>query len=331
MRTVKLLFIIVLPLFLLVACTNSRLVLRPLYNSLDDRIQKSLLGYTDFSSLQNAEVEDLIDHFHVWHRQTQMPHYAALASTVADRLSLDEPITRESVEFWSQSLRIHSDTIGRCNPMYVSDQILAGLDDLQVAEMSEKRQEILAERRSDDTVDFEGGSAGEDLDEVAEPGKDREIERKKRQAKNATRIRRYIELAGLEVTDKQFQDYKATQAKQIHPKTRFREILYEWDARFFELLKQRQESNWPDLLRDYVDARRTAFSARRVDVRAHNTKLWEDYAVRTFNDLSPEQRTFVSNWLAKLSTTLSSLAADAPSYTGAKAEDYECRGVKILG
>ena len=325
MRNFKLFIAVFLPLCLLVACTNSRLVLRPLYNSLDDRIQKSLLGYTDFSSQQSEEVSALIDHFHVWHRQTQLPHYAALASTVADRLSLDEPITAKSVAGWSQSLRVYSDTIGRCNPMYVSDAILAELSDAQVAEIQVSRKEILIERRRDDTVDFEGGSAGEDLQEEIAPGTRRE----QRQAKNAARLRRYVELAGLEVTDSQFADYKQTLAKQQYPQTRFREILGEWDERFFTLLQRRQESEWPDVLREYVDARRTAFSDRRTRVRAHNTALWEDYAVRTFNDLSPEQRTFVSNWLTKLSKTILSLAADAPSYTAAKAEDYECRGVKV--
>ncbi len=325
MRNLKLFIAVFLPFCLLVACTNSRLVLRPLYNSLDDRIQKSLLGYTDFSSQQSEEVSALIDHFHVWHRQTQLPHYAALASTVADRLSLDEPITAKSVAGWSRSLRVYSDTIGRCNPMYVSDAILAELSDAQVAEIQVSRKEILIERRRDDTVDFEGGSAGEDLQEEIAPGTRRE----QRQAKNAARLRRYVELAGLEVTDSQFADYKQTLAKQQYPQTRFREILGEWDERFFTLLQRRQESEWPDVLREYVDARRTAFSDRRTRVRAHNTALWEDYAVRTFNDLSPEQRTFVSNWLTKLSKTILSLAADAPSYTAAKAEDYECRGVKV--
>lgn len=290
-------------------------------------MQKSLLEYADLSEQQNSEISALVDHFHVWHRQTQLPHYAALASTVSDRLSLDEPITAKSVAFWSESLRIHSDSIGRCNPMYVSGDILAGLSDLQVSEIQASRIEVLQGRRRDDTVDFEGGSAGEDLEEVVAPGTRRE----QRQAKNAARLRRYIELAGLEVTDAQFADYKKTQLMQKFPQTRFREILREWDERFFTLLQRRQESNWPDLLREYVDARRTAFSDRRTEIRAHNTALWEDYAVRTFNDLSPQQRTFVSNWLAKLSKTVLSLVEDEPSYTAAKAEDYECRGIKVLG
>ncbi len=326
-RFSKLLLALLLPAVLLAACTNSRLVLRPLYNSLDDRIQKTALNYTDFSEQQTADIKALVDHFHVWHRQTQLSHYAALAGTVADRLSLDEPITAESVAFWSASLREYADTVGRCNPLYRSHDIIASLDDQQVADLQKNREEILFSRQADDSVDFEGGSAGESLEDEEDPV----VSRQKRQAQTASRIRRYIELAGLDVTESQFNDYKKTLSERKYPETRFRNVLQEWDQRFFKLLDRRNEGDWPDVLREYIDARRSAFSARRDDVRAHNTMLWEAYAVRTFNGLSPEQRRFVGNWLAKLSVTLSSLAADTPSYKAAGAADYKCTGVKILG
>ena len=334
MRNLKLIIAVVLPLCLLVACTNSRLVLRPLYNSLDNRIEESLLGYAELGGEQTNEIAALIDHFHVWHRQTQLPYYAALASTVADSLSLDEPVTAESVALWSQSLRLHADTVGRCNPIYLSSEILTGLSDPQVSEIQANRNEILQTRRRDDAVDFAdidasanaGGSAGEITGEEVAPGAGRE----QRQAKNAARLRRYIELAGLTVTDSQFASYKQTLARQQYPVTRFREILGEWDERFFVLLQRRQESGWPDLLREYIDARRTAFSQRRDSVRAHNTALWEDYAVRTINNLSPQQRRFVSNWLAKLSQTILSLAEDPPSYKAAKSRDYKCLGLEVV-
>lgn len=286
-----------------------------------------MLGYGEFSEQQTADISALIDHFHVWHRQTQLSHYAALASTVADRLSLDEPISADSVSYWSKSIRQYSDTIGRCNPMYRSHDIIASLTDQQVVDMQNSRNEILSSRERDDSVDFEGGSAGESIEERDDPV----VARATRQAKNAARFRRYVELAGLEVSESQFNDYKKTMAEQQYPQTGFRDVLHEWDQRFFELMQRRNDNDWPEILRQYVDARRTAFSSRRDDVRAHNTALWEAYAVRTFNDMSAKQRTFVGNWLGKLSVTLSSLAADAPSYTGARATDYECYGVKILG
>lgn len=326
-RICKLLLAVLLPVVLLAACTNSRLVLRPLYNSLDNRIETTMLKYGEFSEQQSADISVLIDHFHVWHRQTQLSHYAALASTVADRLSLDEPITADMVSFWSRSIQEHGDTVGRCNPMYLSQDIIASLDDKQVADLQKNREEILFSRRQDDSVDFEGGSAGESIEHEDDPT----VAREKRRARNAKRIRRYVELAGLEVTESQFDDYKKTLSQRKFPDTRFRVILREWDQKFFELMQHRNEADWPQILREYVDARRRAFSARWDDYRPHNTQLWEDYAVRTFNGLSPEQRTFVGNWLSKLAATLSSLAADQPSYTGARAEDYECHGVTILG
>ena len=221
-RFAKLLLGLLVPLVLLAACTNSRLVLRPLYNSLDNRIEKTMLNYGEFTEQQTADISALIDHFHVWHRQTQLSHYAALASTVSDRLSLDEPITEEMVSFWSKSIREHGDTVGRCNPMYLSQDIIASLDDSQVAEMQKNREEILFSRTREDSVDFEGGSAGETIEEEND---DPTVAREKRQARTAKRVRRYIELAGLEVTESQFNDYKNTLSQRKFPDTRFRVIL----------------------------------------------------------------------------------------------------------
>jgi len=150
------------------SCTNSRLVLRPLYNSLDDQLQKQMLSYGEFDDAQKQAISGLLDHFHVWHRQSQLPHYAALSANVSESLRNRKTVSLETIQAWSRSFTQHASTLGRCSPVYLAGDVLATLDDQQVKELAQNRQEIRESRRKERNARLSelgldsGGAAGAD-------------------------------------------------------------------------------------------------------------------------------------------------------------------------
>ena len=97
-------FLLVFICMFVLGCTNSRLILRPLYNKLDDQFESQMLRYGSFSEEQTAAISDLVDHFHVWHRQTQLPAYELLLKDVAERLASTDELSLEEVTNWSACL-----------------------------------------------------------------------------------------------------------------------------------------------------------------------------------------------------------------------------------
>ena len=143
------------------------------------------------------------------------------------------------------------------------------------------------------------------------------------------RVRRYTSLAGLNLNQSQLQDLRETMLQRQRPTTSFREIIDEWDLRFFELLDTRQEADWEARLTDYINQRRKTVRQWASETRGRNRMLWEAYFHRAGNSLDDEQRETVSNYLAGLANTVRALSKDEPSFTKASALDYDCKGVDV--
>ena len=143
-----------------------------------------MLSYGSLTEEQQTAVRDLVDHFHVWHRQTQLPHYELLIRDVAERLAEPGPVTPDEVGYWSQVLNDNASRIGICNPFYGSSEILAGLTDEQVTDIKQERQKFLKTRRAE---------------RRARANEDQRTPEQRARA-NVKRIRRYASLAGLTLT-----------------------------------------------------------------------------------------------------------------------------------
>ena len=298
---------------LVISCTNSKLVLRPLYNSLDDRMGEDLLEYTALTPENRQEIRDLIDHFHVWHRKTQLPTYMPLIWEVVGRLRNPEDVDSELVAKWSRQLRGFTETIGKCNPFYLASDMIAGFSDEQVAEVK--------------------------LERITSRNDWRERRQKRRAARTTTReervdesvrkVRRYVGLAGLKLTDAQADDIRTTMLGRKRLERRFGILIDELDDEFFALVDKRKEPGWEQALTDHIDGRRQRFADWSIERFNYNRQLWEDYAVRLINGFSERQRLFVADWLGGLARTIGVLAADEPGYKGATAESYPCKGVVV--
>ena len=305
-------FLLVFICMFVLGCTNSRLILRPLYNKLDDQFESQMLRYGSFSEEQTAAISDLVDHFHVWHRQTQLPAYELLLKDVAERLASTDELSLEEVTNWSATFNDNASRIGICNPIYSASSVLQTLTDEQVMETKKARLEILENWRKERAESRRASQTPEERVNV-----------------QVKRVRRYASLAGLDLNQSQLQDLRETMLQRQRPTTSFREIIDEWDRRFFELLDSRQEADWEARLTDYLNQRRKTVRQWAAETRGRNRMLWEAYFHRAGNSLDDEQRETVSNYLAGLANTVRALSKDEPSFTKASALDYDCKGVDV--
>lgn len=301
------------------ACTNSKLVLRPLYNSIDNRMEKRFLEYTSFDEQQTENIQDLADHFHVWHRQTQLEYYNRLLSIFADRLNDTKSVNEEDVASWGQSLRSFVTNIGACNPMYSASDILASLSDQQIQEIRTTRQTARESRRARrDKVERDL----EDLfdeDEIREQSIDERIKR----------VTRYLRFINFSLNKAQLDDLRETMGSTIRPETSFRQIRDNLDAEFYTLLDKRSDPDFRAQLTSYLDRRQQIFFDWREESFTHNTKVWEAYALRTIRSLNSGQRDVAKSYLTGLASTVRALASDPPSYTKRTALEYPCAGQQL--
>jgi len=276
-----------------VACTNSKLVLRRLYNSMDNRFEDPLLAHTEFDKNQTREIQQLIDHYHVWHRKTQLDDYALLLDDVVRHLRDKNTLNQTDIDRWSDAIQTYMANITSCSPFYASANIMASMTDQQISDIKRHREKSREERRAkrkkreDDNPDF---TLADSIDD------------------RVKQINRYAGLAGLDLNREQLDDLRKTMASVARPTTSFGDIRKKLDKEFYELLEQRDSGN---------------------ETRTHNRAIWESYALRTFQSLDDAQKRDAADYLDKLASTLKALAADRPSFQQQSASDYACMGQPV--
>ena len=298
--------VVVLCLFS-VACTNSKLVLRPLYNSLDDRFEDPIFEHADFDESQTREIEELMDHFHVWHRKTQMDGYARLLEDIVRQLRASDDVSADDVERWGEAFSGYRATLASCNPFYASANIIASLSDKQVIDIREHREKEREARRA---------RRAEDDDEEDK-------------AEHVKQTKRYLGLIGLDLNQQQLDDFSDTMDATLQPETPMGPLREKLDTEMYALLEKRADPNWEQMLIKYIDDRRQAFADRRKATREHNRELWTAYALRTLQNLESEQKKVAADYLDGLAATTKALAADDPSYQKRGASEYACLGAQI--
>lgn len=297
-----------------VACSNSKLVLRPLYNSLDNRFEKRFLEYADFDDAQTQQIKELADHFHVWHRQTQLENYSQLLVEFTGRLKDTKSVNATDISQWSDRIRTLASDIGTCNPVYQSADILSGLTDQQISQIRDNRQALRESRRQRRDAD------ARDLDQILAESVSERIKQ----------ITRYLRVVNFSLNKAQLDDLRQTMNSTIRPTTSFRKQRDNLEAEFYTLLEKRGDENFKTLLTAYLDKRRQAFFDRRMETREQNSEIWEAYALRTVHSLDSTQREVAKNYLNGLASTINTLAADSPSYNKRTAAEYACLGRRMV-
>jgi hypothetical protein len=103
-------------LLLVQGCTNSKFVIGPPYNRLDDKMRDEFNKFGAFNKQQIASSEARLGTFHVWHRQSELPHYAELLRAIAGSIG-DADRGDDELQRWFDTAELHSRSVRECHPI----------------------------------------------------------------------------------------------------------------------------------------------------------------------------------------------------------------------
>ena len=297
----RLVAVLLLPLAL-AACSNSRLVVGPLYERLDDRMMSGFEELADFDASQRALFARSVDTFHLWHRRAELPAYAALLDEIAGSIATPGATTLADVTRWGDVVETRASAARECLPVNFSAPLTASLTDAQIDDI----ERHVAEEREEDRERYLSRTDEERLD---------------RRARNARKWARRI---GVELNAGQDAMLRAALEGQTSLGGAYGVLVDRWNATLFEILRDRRAPDREARLAAHLDARWTLVRSNRPDLWERNRTHWRGFAERLVASLTPGQRTAASAWLAKMADTLRAVARDEPSSVAGEDPSIGC-------
>lgn len=291
----------VLLMLLVQGCTNSKLVISPLYNRLDDRMRDQFNELATFNEQQTAAFEQMLGTFHVWHRQQELPGYAQLMKTVASSIS-NEDTTEDDIQRWFATAEQHTVAVRQCHPINFSFDLIRSFSDEQLASI----EEHVKKERLEDVERYESRTP------------DERVER---------RIRNAVKFAGrlnVEFTPTQRAMLLSAFKQQRSLRKEYFALSSEWQEQFFQLASDRENPNFEADIRTHLGKLRHLLEDAHPEQWRANRDLWKETSLRLISSLSKEQRRQASSWVSKMSRTLESISRDKPSFEVGNDESIGC-------
>ncbi|PID61621.1 MAG: hypothetical protein CSB44_06195 [Gammaproteobacteria bacterium] len=278
------------------ACLNNRFVVGTLYNRIDNQMRKAFHKLTRFDDEQITMLDARVLAFHNWHREAELPRYAALADEVGAHL-VDDTVSDTLVQRWFDTLDTFSQNVRACYPANFSTPVFQSLDQAQLADIRARLERRLQRSRN------------RYRNETPE---DRVARRVARMNTWSRRIDLELRPDQLEMLREMFRNQNALTLKYY--------ALYEvWLSRMFRLaaapvtaentaaLDRQMASLWGMLERQYPDEWQT------------NRELWETTLHKLFESFDSEQRTAFGTWLGRFANNLRRVSRNGPE----RAQDYD--------
>lgn len=278
---------------LLTGCSNSKLIISPLYNRLDDQIRGEFHKLADFDENQIASFEDTLGTFHVWHRQYELPKYAKLLQSIGETVVLPEAIDSDTMQDWFDQTEGFTRSLRECHPINFSFPLMKSLTDEQLDFIQKRFQSEQGKNRK---------KYGERKPE------ERTERRKKRVVEFAARI-------GFEFTESQEKLLLETFEKQISLRSDYWLLSGKWNRQLFRMAKQQESPKYDERMEAHLQALWSLLENARPQQWQHNRDLWRDFGVKLVNSMNKEQRKWARAWLRKMGDTLTKISEDIPSAT----------------
>jgi len=277
---------------LLIGCTNSKLIISPLYNRLDNQARDRFNELGDFDADQKAAFEQAIGTFHVWHRQNEMPQYASLIQEFASSIKTPGQTSREDVNAWADRIEGFAKSARECHPANFMVDSLQTLSDEQVAlieEHFEEEREENRERRKNRT-------------------REGRIERRlENTVKWAGRI-------GWDFTQVQKDIVRAGLVKQPSMREKNVALMGDWTDTLFVLAKNQESPSYKQDMSSHIDKLWTLVEKTHPDEWHEIRDIWKNTSFTLITSMSTAQRNAVSQWMAKMGRTVNSISKDTPSF-----------------
>ena len=277
---------------LLAGCTNSKLIIGPLYNQLDNQIRSEFNKLGDFNDTQKDAFEQAVGTYHVWHRQSEMPQYAALISEIASSIAQSGSTSQQDVERWAMTAEHHSRLARICHPANFLFDVMQTLTDEQI-NFIERR---FKSERKKNRERYESRTPKERIER-----------RLKNMEKWAGRI-------GLDFTASQRAALRTSLTRQVSLRKEYYQLSDQWNRELFNLARAQHVPDYSDRLTAHMTKLWSLLETAHPEQWQENRELWQTTAFNFVTSMTPEQRSSTSRWLSKLGNTVDAISRDKPSF-----------------
>ena len=273
------------------ACTTSKYVVGPLYNRVDDQIRKEFNKLGKWTQVQQQAFEPIVQGFHTWHRQHELPRYADLLSRFSRELQqtditgndIDSGVTRE----WLGDIEMFTRNARDCYPANFATELMREATDAQVDFIKARFQR---ERKRN----WKRYSA------LTHPER----------AKDRTdKVARYAGFIGLDFTASQLQQLEQGFLGSISLRREYYQYSEVWVQQLFALAERRQQPDFSQAMQQHLDKLWRLIETRRPEQVEANREHWSAFIATFLNSLDREQQRVLIAWSRRMSKTLTTLAA----------------------
>ena len=277
---------------LLTGCTNSKLIIGPLYNRLDDQMRTEFNKLGDFNEVQNSAFEQAVGTFHVWHRQVDMPKYADLLQEVADSIAISGTTERDDVARWATKVEDFSRNVRECHPVNFLFDLTRSLTDQQInfienrfkSERKKNRERYATQTRQ---------------------------ERVDRRLKN---IVKWSGRLGLDFSTAQQGILREGLSEQVSLRKEYYALSDEWNSNLFVLARDQDNPDYHDALANHMTKLWSLLEDAHPEEWQANRDMWREKIHTLIGTFSKEQSSSSSRWLKKMGRTIRSISNDKPSF-----------------
>lgn len=293
----------VMLLLLITSCTNSKVLISPIYNRLDDQMRGEFHKLAKWNDEQIEHFEKRVGTFHVWHRQNELPKYATLLSTIASSIAVRNKTTEENVNAWVDEVEQLSYAVRDCHPVNFSYDLMNTLSDKQV-NFIEKR--FINERK----MNFEKYS---------------ENTPEERQKKRVENVVKWAGRIGFDFSKTQEAMLAKTLSDQVSLRSQYYQLVDQWSKDLFVLARKQNAPDYEVKMQKQVSKIWTLLEDSHNDEWLANRKLWREFAYDFVQTLDSDQRVWASNWIGKMAKTIQAISEDEPSFKLANKPEHGCK------
>lgn len=286
----------------LAGCTNSKLIIGPLYNRLDDQMRSEFNKLGDFNDAQVEAFEQAVGTFHVWHRQSEMPKYADLLAEIAQSIGEKDATSQADVDGWAADLEQLSKNVRECHPVNYSIDLIQSLTDKQI-DFIERRFNSEREKNRD-------RYAGQTHEERVE-----------RRLKN---IVKWSGRLGLNFTTAQKKILRDSLTEQVSLRKEYYQLSSEWNQYLFLLARNQQNPAYDEALSSHISKLWTLLEQAHPEEWRSIRDLWQNTTYTLIGTFSQPQRTVTKQWLSKMGKTIDAISRDKPSFRVSNDASHGC-------
>jgi len=285
-------FLSAFALLLLVSCGNSKLILGPLYNRLDDQMRKEFAKLGDFDSSQKREFEDRLQTFHLWHRRVELPRYAALLDEIAGTLSKPGIKTLDQIEGWTAETEDFSVAARACHPVNFSFDLIRTITDEQVNFI--ERRFAREQKKNRARYDSRTPEA--------------------RQQRRYDFVIKWTGRIGLDFTGQQKVLLREKLEQQISLREEYWGLSKRWNKEFFSIAREQDSPEFRQRMASQLGKLWTLLERNKNTEWQFNRELWAGFLVEFANTMNNDQRRWAETWLPKLARTLRDMSNDSVKF-----------------